>query len=379
MPEKRTNYKVTPNKQETEPPFYGSAIEIQAPVQKIEINAIGEAKSRTTTAWIKFGAGFSRGKNSLMRRLSGAQLKVFLALALRIGDHNTCYPSIPTLVEDTGLHRTAVMRAIKALEGMSLVKTVKRKGLSNLYSVMGYVAYGKNSTPYQSLLATSRSGTTTSRSGTTIPVALERPKEEPGRRTKKEESTLSSSKQAEEVIEHAREVRADEYKTDILAILDPDRSDEERKDHKAAHKDRIAKALSSFDPDAVNWAVPAEAGGANRLGEAMLDAWIASKVLDRGTLTEKIKKGWRDCLVKLATQDGLNLTIGTAAGSVTRVLAPHGPNTGWAGHTSPYQRKFQEDFLDAALSADKESNIKTPIGGVQHVKTPSSGVQHVKV
>jgi hypothetical protein len=66
-------------------------------------------------------------------------------MADRAGEQHTCYPSIPRLVEDTGLNRKTVMKNIKIMAQMKLLEIEQGVRRSNIYHLIGVA--GRESSP----------------------------------------------------------------------------------------------------------------------------------------------------------------------------------------------------------------------------------------
>lgn len=141
--------------------LHGVAVQVEKPRTDTSILANGEAVQVKKDPWVKFNVNFSRGEKSLLRRMTGGELKVFLAIALRIDERYSSFPGTDTIADDTGLHRSSVLRAIKSLEGLGIISVYRAPGLANTYTISGYMAYGK-SEPDQSLFPTSSVGATRS-------------------------------------------------------------------------------------------------------------------------------------------------------------------------------------------------------------------------
>lgn len=94
--------------------------------------------------WVKFSVTLRQG---MLAKLRGAALSVFVAIALHMDDNNECYPTLATLVKETGWGRTSVSKAIAALEGAGLVRAEERTGTSQVYRIIAGAAYGKGNDP----------------------------------------------------------------------------------------------------------------------------------------------------------------------------------------------------------------------------------------
>lgn len=58
---------------------------------------------------------------------SPATVVLFVALALRVGAHGTCWPSLSKLAEDSGLSHNTVNKALKALSSQGFITRVPGK------------------------------------------------------------------------------------------------------------------------------------------------------------------------------------------------------------------------------------------------------------
>ena len=86
-------------------------------------------------------------RDTMLKRLKGPKLSVFLCLSLHCKRGMTSYPSLKTIEEETGYSHPAVLKALRELEDMGLIKRQARQTAagdadSNLYSVTGFVSMG---------------------------------------------------------------------------------------------------------------------------------------------------------------------------------------------------------------------------------------------
>jgi hypothetical protein len=114
-----------------------------------ENGAFGEAcECGRPTAWtdvyVKMKVAF---RQEALRLLKGAKLSCFLCLALHIDGEAECYPSIETIVRETGYSRATVCRALKELVELDFIEKEHRRHKTTLYTVKGYVWYGSKSKP----------------------------------------------------------------------------------------------------------------------------------------------------------------------------------------------------------------------------------------
>jgi GntR family transcriptional regulator len=97
-----------------------------------------------TDVYVKIKVAF---RKEALRRLKGAKLSCFLCLGLHVDEKGECYPSIDTIVRETGYSRPTVCRALDKLVELGFIEKKRRKHHSTLYSVNGYVWYGSKSKP----------------------------------------------------------------------------------------------------------------------------------------------------------------------------------------------------------------------------------------
>lgn len=103
---------------------------------------------RREQVWIKLGVMLSRGEDAPWNSWTGSMKSVFIALALRVNEDNKCWPSIPTICEDTGLGRKAIWRATDELEATGALEVTCDLGRPNVYHITAYVAYGTANPTY---------------------------------------------------------------------------------------------------------------------------------------------------------------------------------------------------------------------------------------
>lgn len=88
-------------------------------------------------------------RDTMLARLKGPRLSVYLCIALHCGEDMTSYPSFKTISRETGYGRRAVIDAVGDLVAMNLIERLKRRTKkgdpdSNLYTVRGYVGMGSS-------------------------------------------------------------------------------------------------------------------------------------------------------------------------------------------------------------------------------------------
>lgn len=101
-------------------------------------SADGKRKSQNDI-FIRFYKSFV--KEGWLKKLRGAELSVFLAIAFYMDFNRKSFPSIDQLTRDTGYKRDSVMSALKKLERKGLISRDKRRTSGgtykrNLYTVL---------------------------------------------------------------------------------------------------------------------------------------------------------------------------------------------------------------------------------------------------
>jgi hypothetical protein len=113
-----------------------------------ENGAFGDTEYGRPIAWtevyVKIKVAF---RQEALRLLKGPKLSCFLCLALHIDGEGECYPSIDTIVRETGYSRTTVCRALDKLVKLGFIEKEHRRHETTLYTVNGYVWYGSKSKP----------------------------------------------------------------------------------------------------------------------------------------------------------------------------------------------------------------------------------------
>jgi hypothetical protein len=97
-----------------------------------------------TDVYVRIKVAF---RQKALRLLKGAKLSCFLCLALHIDRDGECYPSIDTIVRETGYSRPTVCRALEELVELDFIEKKHRRHETTLYTVKGYVWYGSESKP----------------------------------------------------------------------------------------------------------------------------------------------------------------------------------------------------------------------------------------
>lgn len=107
------------------------------------------------------------------QKISATQKLILLSLADRADENHSCYPSTTRLVDDTGLYRETIFKAIEDLEKLGLLSVKRELGKSNKFTLIGVKDRHKTS----SNLPTGRKVKTSSDSPTSVelPTSSEMP------------------------------------------------------------------------------------------------------------------------------------------------------------------------------------------------------------
>jgi len=103
----------------------------------------GDSTLRVET-YVKIKVAF---REKALRLLKGSRLSCFLCIALHANAESTAFPSIDTIVRETGYSRPIVCNALAELESLGFIEKTRRKHASTLYKVKGYIWYGSESNP----------------------------------------------------------------------------------------------------------------------------------------------------------------------------------------------------------------------------------------
>jgi len=86
-------------------------------------------------------------REKALRLLKGPKLSCFLAIALHANNESEAWPSIDTIMRQTGYSRPAVCSALDELVELGFIEKRRRKHESTLYTIKGYIWYGSESKP----------------------------------------------------------------------------------------------------------------------------------------------------------------------------------------------------------------------------------------
>jgi DNA-binding transcriptional ArsR family regulator len=111
--------------------------------QKVGYDANGDSIP-LEEVYVKIKVAF---REKALRLLKGPKLSCFLAIALHANDESEAWPSIDTIVRQTGYSRPTVCSALGELVELGFIEKRRRKHESTLYSVKGYIWYGSESKP----------------------------------------------------------------------------------------------------------------------------------------------------------------------------------------------------------------------------------------
>lgn len=96
--------------------------------------------------FVKLAVSF---RDTMLARLKGPPLSVYLCIALHCGDASmTAWPSLDTIATETGYSKRAVITATRTLQRMRLIEITHRQHEdgdqdSNLYNIRGYATMGQ--------------------------------------------------------------------------------------------------------------------------------------------------------------------------------------------------------------------------------------------
>jgi hypothetical protein len=116
---------------------------------ELENGAFGDARQYGrptvwTDVYVKFKVAF---RQKALRLLKGPKLSCFLCIALHIDENGECYPSIDTIVRETGYSRPTVCSVLEELVELGFIEKKHRRHETTLYTVKGYAWYGSESKP----------------------------------------------------------------------------------------------------------------------------------------------------------------------------------------------------------------------------------------
>ena len=105
----------------------------------------------------------------------------------------------------------------------------------------------------------------------------------------------------------------------------------------------IAAAIASNEArgEATSWAVPAQAGGSDEIGDALLPIFCDGVGVAVHALPDKKAASWRKSLREVADRWGA--TVEEATTALGGLMAPDG-ELSWKTYSTPFQTGFQSDF-----------------------------------
>jgi len=108
-------------------------------------------------------------------------------------------------------------------------------------------------------------------------------------------------------------------------------------------KERVAAAIGRNEArgEATSWAVPAQAGGSDEIGEALLPIFCDGVGVAVHALPDKRAASWRKSLREVADRWGA--TVEEATTALGALLAEDG-EFAWKTYSTPFQTGFQSDF-----------------------------------
>jgi len=111
--------------------------------QKVGYDVNGDSVPQEEV-YVKIKVAF---REKALRLLKGPKLSCFLAIALHANSESEAWPSIDTIVRQTGYSRPTVCSALRELVELGFIEKRRRKHESTLYSIEGYIWYGSESKP----------------------------------------------------------------------------------------------------------------------------------------------------------------------------------------------------------------------------------------
>ena len=109
------------------------------------------------------------------------------------------------------------------------------------------------------------------------------------------------------------------------------------------YKEHIAAALGRNESrgEATSWAVPAQAGGSDEIGEALLPIFCDGVGVAVHALPDRKAASWRKSLREVADRWGA--TVDEATTALGGLMAENG-EFAWKTYSTPFQTGFQSDF-----------------------------------
>jgi len=108
-------------------------------------------------------------------------------------------------------------------------------------------------------------------------------------------------------------------------------------------KGRIAAAIANNEArgEATSWAVPAQAGGSDEIGDALLPIFCDGVGVAVHALPDRRAASWRKSLREVSDRWGA--TVDEATSALGGLMAPDG-DFSWKSYSTPFQTSFQSDF-----------------------------------
>jgi hypothetical protein len=269
-----------------------------------------------TEVYVKIKVAF---RTKALKLLKGPKLSCFLCVALHVGEEGTAYPSIDTIMRETGYSRSVVCNALKKLEDLGFIEKQRRKHASTLYSVRGYVWFGSESKP--TLLGEAQSkknelSESQSRESKCLPA-------------KRLESRLKDDPSLKDKPQTAKD------------NLDSDSENSQPASSSPFQRGDDFLTIASKCAQSPNYATPPSAGGSDVLGDRLCEefAFCLRIPFPKGEERDQWRRAFWKVLRKKGTTDGE-----LAEEALRIVLDPCNDEFNWYTYTEPTVVKFQRDF-----------------------------------
>jgi len=235
-------------------------------------------------------------------------------------------PGIARIAEEMNYSERTVMRLIQSLEGKGMLRVTRRAGLTSLYdatpfaeaSFQLWVQHGtQNASSVSRVTPMSPLGGDTHVTGGVTPMSPEEYEVEDESQEDKDFTPLTIDDFPEP--KPRKKLTTSEYKEHIAAALGRNESRGE----------------------ATSWAVPAQAGGSDEIGEALLPIFCDGVGVAVHALPDRKAASWRKSLREVADRWGA--TVEEAMTALVGLMAEDG-EFAWKTYSTPFQTGFQSDF-----------------------------------
>jgi len=242
------------------------------------------------------------------------------------------HPGVATIAKEMGYaHRTRVSELVTSLEQKGMLKVTRRPGFTSIYNARPF-AQAALRLSLDSSTEKRNTSSTEKRTG----VVRENVHEEEEVRKPKQEEKIPAAPQRESLPEPNNQP-VDTYLPDAQTQWDI-----------LIGKDNRRKR---------SWSIPAAAGGADSLGDALLDIFCEGISIPTDSLPEKKSRQWAAELRKVPPHWAATHDQAVAA---LRALFDPGSEYAWKSYSTPYLTGFQDDWgVFLARSVQGEPLIKS--------------------